>query len=86
MEDVEPYFIELIKKLASMQAPITTAQGLELTNSLIEGKSSEKRLIEWKSKNCHAYKLKGNVKLGKSYWNNFLRRNSHLIRQKRSKI
>jgi hypothetical protein len=79
MEDVKPHLIELIKKLASMQAPITTAQGLELTNSLIEGKSSEKRFIEWKSQNCHAYKLKGNVKLG----NNFLRRNSHLIRQKK---
>jgi hypothetical protein len=42
MEDVEPYLVELIKKLASMWTPVTTAQGLELTNSLIEGKSTEK--------------------------------------------
>ena len=43
MEDVEPYLVELIKKLASMQTLVTTAQGLELANSLIEGKSSEKK-------------------------------------------
>jgi hypothetical protein len=46
--------------------PITTAQGLEHANSLIERKSTEKKLIEWISKNCHAYWLKGNVKLEKS--------------------
>jgi hypothetical protein len=43
MEDVEPYLIELIKKLASMRTPITTAQGLALTDSLIEGKFTEKK-------------------------------------------
>jgi hypothetical protein len=36
MEDVEPYLVELIKKLADMRAPATTAQGLELANSLIK--------------------------------------------------
>jgi hypothetical protein len=39
--DIEPFLIELIKKLASMQTPVTTAQGLELMNTLIEGKSTE---------------------------------------------
>jgi hypothetical protein len=37
MEDVEPYLVELIKKLAEMRTPVTTAQGLELANSLIKG-------------------------------------------------
>jgi hypothetical protein len=77
MLELEPYLVELIKKLADMRTPVTTAQGLELANSLIEGKSTQKQLIDWKSKNCHAYKMKGTVKLGKSYWRNFLRRNSH---------
>jgi len=84
MLELEPYLVELIKKLADMRTPVTTAQGLELANSLIEGKSTQKQLIDWKSKNCHAYKMKGTVKLGKSYWRNFLRRNSHLIRQKKA--
>ena len=42
MEDVEPYLVELIKKLAEMRTPVTTAQGLELANSLIKGKTVEK--------------------------------------------
>jgi len=37
MEDVEPYLVELIKKLAEMRTPVTTAQGLELANFLIKG-------------------------------------------------
>jgi hypothetical protein len=38
MEDIEPYLVELIKKLADMRTPITTSQGLQLANLLIEGK------------------------------------------------
>jgi hypothetical protein len=39
-----------------MHIPITAAKGLELANSLIESQSTEKTL-EWKAKNCHAFKL-----------------------------
>jgi hypothetical protein len=42
MEDIEPYMVELIKKLADMRNPITTSQGLQLASSLIEGKSVQK--------------------------------------------
>jgi hypothetical protein len=84
MLEVEPYLVELIKKLCEMRTPITTAQGLELANSLVEGKSIEKSVLQWKAKNCHAYKLHGIKKLGKSYWNNFLKRNRHLIRAKKA--
>jgi len=42
MEDVEPYLVELIKKLAKMRTPITTSQGLELANSLIKGQLLKK--------------------------------------------
>jgi hypothetical protein len=48
MEDIEPYLVELIKKLAEMRTPVTTAQGLELANSLIKGKSVEKN---WRNGN-----------------------------------
>ena len=67
MEEVEPYLVELIKKLAGMRTPITTLQGLELANSLIEGKSIQKEVLKWKARNCHTYKVHGAVKLGKSY-------------------
>jgi hypothetical protein len=80
MEDVEPYLVELIKKLAAMSTPITTSQGLELlklANFLIEGQSTEQ-----KTKYFHGYKFNGCAKLGKTYWKNFLKRNNHFIRLK----
>jgi hypothetical protein len=84
MLEVEPYLVELIMKLAEMHTPITTSQGQELANSLIEGKSTEKKLLEWKNKNCHPFRLNGNNKLGKTYWKNFLNRNRHLITAKKT--
>jgi len=84
MEDVEPYLVELIKKLAEMRTPVTTAQGLELANSLIKGKTVEKKMEKWKAKYSHGYRLNGGIKLGKTYWKIFLKRNSHLIRAKKT--
>jgi hypothetical protein len=52
MEDVEPYLVELIKKLASMRTPVTTAQGLALANSLIEGNSTKKNRMEIQKLPC----------------------------------
>jgi hypothetical protein len=84
MLEVEHYLVELITKLAEMRTPITTSQGLELANSLIEGKSIEKKLLEWKSRNCHPYQLNGNSKLDITYWKNVLYRSRHLIRAKKA--
>ena len=52
MAEMEPYLVELILQLAKMRTPITSAQGLELANSLISGTKMEDKLVEWKSKNC----------------------------------
>ena len=82
MLDVEPYLVELIKNLSEMHTPMITAQGLELANSLIESQSTEKILVEWKAETLHVFELYSK-KLGKSYWNNFLKRNIHLIRAKK---
>jgi hypothetical protein len=64
MMEIEPYLVELIIKLASMRMPITSSQGLELTNSSITGTSNEDNVIAWK-KNCSAFHVKGAKKLGK---------------------
>jgi hypothetical protein len=84
MMEIEPYLVELIIKLASMRMPITSSQGLELANSLIAGTSNEDKVITWKKNNCAAFRVKGTKKLGKGYWQAFLRRNKHLIRGKKS--
>ncbi len=79
MMEIEPYLVELIIKLASMCMPITSSQGLELANSLIAGTFNEDKVIAWKKKYCAAFHIKGMKKLGKGYWQAFLRRNKHLI-------
>jgi hypothetical protein len=64
MLDVEPYLVDLIIQLGEMRQPITTSQGLQLVNSLINGRSIEKKVIDWKKKNCHAFKVgKGKLEL-----------------------
>jgi hypothetical protein len=85
MLQVEPYLVELIIKLAEMRQPITTSQGLQVANSLINGTSTKKTVIEWKSRNCHAFKTgKGKFELSEGYWRGFMTRNSHLIRAKKA--
>jgi hypothetical protein len=81
----QKYLVELIIKLADMRTPITTAQGLQLANSIIKGTSIEHKVIDWKQRNCKAFQLGyGKAELGKDYWLNFLKRNNHLIRSKKA--
>jgi hypothetical protein len=85
MLEVETYLVELILKLAEMRQPITTSQGLQLVNSLINGTSIKKHVIEWKKRNCQAFKSgKGKHKLSEGYWRSFISRNKHLIRAKKA--
>jgi len=79
MTEIEPYLVELIIKLSSMRMPITSSHGLGLANSLIAGTANKEKVIAWKKKNCAAFRVNGNKKLGKGYWQAFLRRNKHLI-------
>ncbi len=82
---MELYLIELICKLADIRTPITTAQGLQLANSIVKGTSIEQKVIGWKQMNCKGFQL-GHAKaeLGKDYWLQFLKRNNHLIRLKKA--
>jgi hypothetical protein len=82
MLDIEPYLVELIKKLAEIRTPIITTQGLELANSLISGTSIIDEVVAWKRDNCAAFQKNGTIKLGKRFWAANIRRNRHLIRSK----
>jgi hypothetical protein len=79
MMEIEPYLVELIIKLASMHMLITSSQGLELANSLIAGTSNADKVIAGKKKIVLLFTSKEMKKLGKGYWQAFLRRNKHLI-------
>ena len=80
MTVIEPYLVELILQLSNMRTPITASQGIQLANSLVQNTKYQKLILEWKSKNCHAYKLsmKGGketekVSLGLGYWRSFMK-------------
>jgi hypothetical protein len=88
MAQIEPYLVELILKLAALRTPITASQGLQLANSLIKSTKIEKFVTDWKSRNCHAFKVaskcgkeKNTLSLG--YWRSFMKWNAHLIRAKK---
>jgi len=68
MAQVEPYLVELIDQLAKMRAPVSTKQGLELANSLINGTSTQEDVLRWKQKNCDSFRQNGKIELGKNYW------------------
>jgi hypothetical protein len=56
-----------------MQTQITTTQGLELANLLISGTYTEEQVIAWKKKTCVTFRVNGNVRLGKGYWQAFMK-------------
>jgi hypothetical protein len=69
MSEIELYIVELAIKLAEMRVPITSKQGLQLANSLINGTSFQESVLLWKQKNCEAFRERGNKELGPGYWN-----------------
>ena len=68
MLEVEPYLIELCIKLAGMRVPITTGQGLEFSNSLLDHTSILDVVNIWRTKHCAAFHMNENAKLGIGYW------------------
>ena len=80
MADIEPYLVSLILQLANMRAPITTAQGLQLCNSIIKGTKFQHTVSEFQKHNLRSV----TNELGPGYWRGFLNRNKHLIKAKRA--
>jgi hypothetical protein len=80
LHDIEPYVVSLIIQLANMRVPITTAQGLQLCNSIIKGTKYEKDALEFKEN----YLRSATTSLGRGYWRGFLKRNKHLISSKKA--
>jgi hypothetical protein len=80
MADIEPYLVSLILQLANMRIPITTAQGLQLCNSIIKGTKFQRTICEFQKNNLRSV----TNELGPGYWQGFLKRNKHLIKTKRA--
>jgi hypothetical protein len=51
---IEPYLVEMIGQLVLMRVPISSRQGLVLTNSIISGTAHEEKVLPWKEN--HAFR------------------------------
>jgi hypothetical protein len=75
MQAIEPYLVAIIIKLANMRIPITTAQGLQLANSLINGTRFKEEVHQFEKLNLRS----ASSELGRGYWRGFLKQNKNLI-------
>jgi hypothetical protein len=80
--------VELILNLSALRTPITVSQGLHLANSLIKSMKVKKFVMDWKSRNCHAFKVaskcgKEKITLSLGYWRSFMEWNMPLTRAKK---
>ena len=71
-----------------MRQPITCCLGLELANSLVEGKSIMTIVNDRRRKHYSAFKQinkegAGSIVMGPGYWRGFMQRNGHLVKAKR---
>jgi len=80
LSEIEPYIVSLILQLADMRVPLTTNQGLQLCNSIIQGTKYEKYVEDFKENNLRTV----TKELGPGYWRGFMKRNKHLISSKRA--
>jgi hypothetical protein len=57
-----------------MRTPITANQGLQLASSSVQNAKYQKLIMDWKAKNCHAYKLamKSEFDNKRAEWCNYL--------------
>lgn len=80
MLEIEPYVVTLILQLAQMRVPITSAQGLQLCNSIIKDTEFYDKVMDHKTKYCRA----APPTLGIKYWRNFMKRNKHIVSAKKA--
>jgi hypothetical protein len=81
MSAIEPYLVEMIGQLVLMRVPISSRQGLVLTNSIISGTAHEEKVLPWKEN--HAFRRNLDDKpmvLSKGNWAGFMKRNKHLVK------
>jgi hypothetical protein len=84
MIGIEAHLFDVILQREALRQPVSCGEGLELTNSMIEGNESQVALMEWKKnhlKNGPQDNTFGTI--GQCYWQNFCRRNTDVIASKK---
>ena len=86
LKDVENVVVELCIALNKIGQPLSARQGLELTNSIIDGTDIQDFLINWKDTNGLTYEnLQKKKRVGKGYWRKVRKRNKHKLDCKKGK-
>jgi hypothetical protein len=80
MKVIEPYIISIITQLSNMCIPISTLQGLQLCNSIVNGTRFKNELQQFKKKHLRS----APEELGRGYWRGFLKRNEQFIKAKKA--
>jgi len=79
MAAIEPVILQVVLWKQEANQPITPTEGLQLSNSLIEGKPIQEEI----KKNQLMLKREPTGILSKTYWKLFMRRHKHAIESKR---
>ena len=83
---IESKIISLIICMSKIKRAMTCSEALRLINELIDGTETQKQLIAWKLKMRIYFTVPQDLgRVGLSWWNNFLKRNCHLLRSKSGK-
>ena len=83
---IEDKIIKIILCMSKIKRSLTAFQALKLVNELIDKTLIQEKLIQWKKSHKIYSKNKDDMgKVGLAWWNNFLRRNHHLLRTKSGK-
>lgn len=86
LADIEPDLAQLILCMSKIKCSLTVSEGLHLCNQLIAGTDVQQRLIDFKtSQNIYAETPEDLGRVGRYYWNKFLKRNWRKIKSKTPK-
>jgi len=85
LHGLEPTIVEILIQMSDCRQPLTKAEGLAFTNSLIKGTVYETLVSEHQEKYCGATmkRMTRKGEVGNSFWQNFMQRNRHKIVNKR---
>ena len=80
MQVIEPYIVTNFMQLSNMRIPISTLQGLQLCNSIVNGTRFKNEMQQFKKKHLRS----APDELGHGYWRGFLKRNAQFIKAKKA--
>ena len=80
---IEPKIVELVICMSKLKRSLNCSEGLRLINELIDGTLIQQKLIEWKKKRkIQSSSPEDLGKVGRKYWQSFMKRNYHVLRNK----